>query len=312
MTYLLTSSTEHVNKRRRAAMLGRCSHEVRVDVCESRAVHCGRSPCEAVRVVYVIAQLSDVHVGGPHAGSDDHFSAAIAEINAMQRQPDLVLLTGDHTHNGSASGWDEFIRRLAALQAPWEAIRGNHDRAIAEHAGHRAIDAGPLRLVLMDSSSDEFTTADAEWLEAELVAHREAVVVIAIHHPPFETGIWWMDCVGLKGADRFEAVVRRHPQVIKVLSGHVHRTIQTSWGGCSLWVSPSTSISVAGDLHPDHAPAETAEPPAFSLHAFTGTGFVSHVVPVGAAAERSPIEPHAAEFVRWARSKQRERESVFK
>ena len=99
---------------------------------------------------------------------------------------------------------------------------------------------------------------DAEWLDAELSRRNDVESVIAIHHPPFETGIWWTDCVGLAGAELFEDVVRRHPHVIKVLSGHVHRTIQTNWAGCSLWVSPSTSVTVAGDLHPDHDPAETA------------------------------------------------------
>ncbi|MEO1062050.1 MAG: hypothetical protein AAFZ07_11570 [Actinomycetota bacterium] len=146
---------------------------------------------------------------------------------------------------------------------------------------------------------------------SELATRPDAETVIAIHHPPFETGIWWMDCVGLQGADRFEEIVRRHPQVIKVLSGHDQRTIQTNWAGCSLWVSPSTSVAVAPDLHPDHPPAETAEPPAFSLHAYTGRGIVSHVVPVGASARRSPIEPHAADFVRWARSVQGTRVSLF-
>ena len=254
--------------------------------------------CDAKQVPYVIAQLSDVHIGGPHVGSGERFSEAIAEINAMQRQPDLVLLTGDNTHKGTGVEWDEFTHRLSALRATWEAISGNHDRTITATAGHRAMDAGPLRLVLVDSSHDEFTDNDAAWLEAELASRPTAEIVIAIHHPPFETGIWWMDCVGLKGADLFEQVVRRHPQVVKVLSGHVHRTIQTNWAGCSLWVSASTSVAVAGDLHPDHDPAETAEPPAFSLHAYTGRGIVSHVVPVGSSATRSPIEASAAGFVR--------------
>ena len=136
--------------------------------------------------------------------------------------------------------------------------------------------------------------------------------VVAVHQPPFETGIWWMDCVGLRGNDRFERVVRRNTQVIQVLAGHVHRVIHTNWGGCSLWVCPSTSISVAGDIHPDHEPAETAEPPSFSLHAYTEKGVVSHVVPVGPSAKRSPIKENAPDFVSWVRGVQSDRESVFK
>jgi 3',5'-cyclic-AMP phosphodiesterase len=262
-------------------------------------------------MAYLIAQISDVHVGSSTLGSGQRFSKAIEEINAMTRQPNLVLLTGDLTHNGKPDEWKEFCERIAALNTPWEAIPGNHDRKITELAGNRAVDAGPLRLVLLDTSSDVFTTEDAAWLEDELSSHRETPTMIAIHQPPFETGIWWMDCVGLKGSELVEAVVRRHPQVIKVLSGHVHRLIQSNWGSCSLWVCPSTSVSIAADLDPDHDPAETSEAPTFSLHAYTGKNIVSHLIPVGSAGARTAIGKAAPEFIEWARRVQATRTSLF-
>lgn len=262
-------------------------------------------------MVYVLAQLSDTHIGGPNAGSGERLSAAVDEINAMSRTPDLVLVTGDVTHNGTAGEWAEFTDRLDRCAAPWVAIGGNHDHPITELAGHRTMEAGPLRLVLLDTSDNEFTAEDAAWLDAELAARPAEPTVIAIHHPPFETGIWWMDCVGLRGTELVEETVRRHDQVLKVLSGHVHRLIQSNWGSCSLWVCPSTSVTVAGDLDPDHRPAETAEPPTFSLHVWTGQGIVSHVVPVGPEATRNLIEEHAPDFVRWVGTVQAERESLF-
>lgn len=263
-------------------------------------------------MTYLIAQVSDVHIGGVHEGAGERFSAAIAEINAMTRPPDLVLLTGDLTDHGSAAEWQELLERLTVLQRPWEAISGNHDKGVPELAGHRSVRAGPLHLVLLDTSDDVFSESDAVWLDAELHAHADTPTVIAIHQPPFETGIWWMDCVGLKGREEFERVVRTHPQVIKVLSGHVHRVIQTNWGSCSLWVCPSTARAVAADLDPEHGPAETAEPPSFSLHAYTGDGIVSHVIPVGESASRRLIEPFVPDFVRWARGVQATRVSAFR
>lgn len=260
---------------------------------------------------YVIAQLSDLHIGGPNAGSGEKFSEAIAEINAMSRQPDLVLITGDLTDEGTDEEWQEFLDRIADLSAPWEAIAGNHDRTISELAGHRSIEAGPLHLILLDTSSDTFGDDDAVWLEAELAAHATHPTIIAIHQPPFETGIWWMDCVGLKGREGFENVVRQHPNVLMVLSGHVHRPIQTNWGGCTLWTCPSTSVTVAVDLDQNHEPAETAEDPMIGLHAYTGQGIVTHLVPVGAPAKRNMIKEVAPEFVKWARNAQSKRNSPF-
>lgn len=268
--------------------------------------------CDDAVVAYLIAQLSDIHIGGPTPGSGDRYSAALAEINAMSRTPDLVLITGDLTETGSAAQWDEFVQRTAALDAPWEAIAGNHDRGVEALAGHRVVTAGPLSLVLLDTSSDVFAPSDADWLDRALLQAPDTPTIVAVHQPPFETGIWWMDCVGLAGRELMEAVVRRHPQVLKVLSGHVHRTIQAAWGSCPLWVCPSTSVAVAPDLDPAHTPAETAEPPAFSLHAFTGDTIVSHVVPVGTTAERRSIEAVAPDFVAWARSVQADRTSAFR
>lgn len=230
----------------------------------------------------------------------------------MSRQPNLVLLTGDLTHSGSEAEWAEVKSRLSTLRAPWVAIPGNHDRPITELAGHRSVAAGPLRLVLLDTSSDVFTGEDRRWLDEELARFPETPTIVAIHQPPFETGIWWMDCVGLKGAELFETVVRAHQQVRGVLSGHVHRLIHTNWGSCSLWVCPSTSVTVAVDLDPNHDPAETAEAPAFSLHAYTTSGIVSHLVPVGPSAKRSPIEPNAPDFIKWVRSVQDNRDSAFR
>jgi len=258
-------------------------------------------------VLYLIAQLSDTHVGGPHFENGRRLSLAVDAINAMTVQPDLVLVTGDLTHEGSAEQWSEFCDRMNGLRSPWQAIAGNHDRGVAELAGHRTLDAGSLRLVLLDSSRDEFTADDAAWLDSALSECGDRATLIAIHHPPFETGIWWMDCLGLAGMELFETVVRRHTQVVKVLSGHVHRPIQTQWGSCSLWVCPSTAVAIALDLDPQHDPAESAEPPAFSLHAFTGSTFVSYVVPVGAEAERSSIGARAPEFVAEMRALQQQR-----
>ena len=262
-------------------------------------------------MAFVIAQISDVHIGGSRAGTSERFSDAVDAINSMTSQPDLVLVTGDITDHGEPAEWGEFRSLITPLIAPWEAIRGNHDRRIEEFAGHRSLDLGELHLVLVDTSADTFDDADAEWLDADLTEHRGWPTVIAIHHPPFETGIWWMDCVGLRGAERFEAVVRRHPQVLHVMSGHVHRPITTAWGSCLLTVCPSTSGAVAGDLDPRHEPAETREPPMIAMHAYVGDTVVTHVVAVGPAATRTPISTKAPEFVAWAKQQQTTRTSRF-
>ena len=76
--------------------------------------------CDAVVMAYVIAQLSDIHIGGPSAGSGERFSMAVDELNAMTRQPDLVLLTGDVTHNAIDDEWNEKAANIEASDIPLE------------------------------------------------------------------------------------------------------------------------------------------------------------------------------------------------
>jgi 3',5'-cyclic-AMP phosphodiesterase len=264
-----------------------------------------------IAYVYLIAQLSDLHIGADLPGNDERFSLAINEVNGMTRQPDLVLLTGDLTSSGSELEWTELLRRLEPLKAPWLGIPGNHDRSISQLAGHRSVQCGPVHVVLIDSSGAVFEDVDASWMN-DVLTSNGSPTVIAIHHPPFETGIWWMDCIGLSGADLFEEVVRSHHQVQLVVCGHLHRPINTTWGGCSVWVGPSTSETIAVDLAPHHEPAHSAEPPSFSLHALLATTVVTHVIPAGPSARRTALPPSSAGFVSYVRGVQRTRTSEFR
>lgn len=112
-------------------------------------------------MLYGIAQLSDVHIGGPTAGSGDRLSAAVDGINEMGRQPDLVLLTGDNTHNGTEAEWAEFTARMNHLRAPWLAISGNHDPSrecpvpASPHSAQAEEDRGCARAPQSDGSSPE-------------------------------------------------------------------------------------------------------------------------------------------------------------
>jgi Icc protein len=94
----------------------------------------------------LIAQLSDPHVrpeGVLYQGvvdSNAMFAAAIAQVNALDPRPDLVLLSGHLVDRGTADEYAMLRRLLAVLAIPALAIPGNHDdrdafrRAFSGHA----------------------------------------------------------------------------------------------------------------------------------------------------------------------------------
>jgi 3',5'-cyclic AMP phosphodiesterase CpdA len=104
-------------------------------------------------------------------------------------------------------------------------------------------------------------------------------VIVALHHPPFATGIGHMDDMALdaQAAAKLEALISRYPNVESVLCGHVHRPVHKRFAGTIASIAPSTAHQVVLDLHADAPSAFVLEPGAFALHYWTeGVGLVSH------------------------------------
>lgn len=254
----------------------------------------------------LIAQLSDPHVrpeGVLYQGvvdSNAQFAAAIAHLNALDPRPELVLLSGDLVDHGHADEYAMLTRLLAKLDVAVLAIPGNHDEREAfrcAFAGAKwlpaagpidyALDCGNLRVVALDVTvpglhHGEMSEEGAAWLDDALAAEPTTPTIIMMHQPPFDTGIPYLDLYSCREGRRLADVVSRHPQVERIVCGHVHRFMQLRFGGTTLCTSPSTTTAIALRLRPDAEPASHIEPPAMLLHHWRpGTGLVTHFVPVG-------------------------------
>ncbi len=255
----------------------------------------------------LIAHLSDPHVrpdGELYQGvvdSNAQFAAAIAHVNALDPRPDLVLLTGDLVDHGCADEYAMLERLLAPLDVPVLAIPGNHDEREAfrlAFAGQTWMpEQGPIDYVVGDRGRVRFVALDvtlpglhhgkvseesAAWLDLVLAAEPSRPTIVMMHQPPFETGIPYMDLYSCREGQILASVIARHPQVERILCGHVHRVMQLRFGGTMLCTAPSTTTTIALQLQPDARPASHIEPPAMLLHHWReGTGLVTHFVPIG-------------------------------
>lgn len=265
----------------------------------------------------LVAQLTDLHVVAPGRrayGMVDTarcLATAVRRLLALDPRPDLVLVTGDLAYDGAPAEYRHLLELLRPLPTPWRVIPGNHDRRAAlrailpvQHCPAGDVverlcwceDHGPLRVVGLDSlveseSHGELDPAQLGWLDARLseAPHRPSLVLL--HHPPLPTGIAHMDRIGLREPAGLGAVLSRHPQVERLLCGHVHRPIQWRWAGTLVSVAPATAHQVALDLRPDGPAAFTLEAPAMHLHLWrSDVGIVTHEVPV---ADPGPLHPFA-------------------
>ena len=257
--------------------------------------------------VKLLVQLSDTHIRLPgqrayrRVDTSAFLARAITAVLALPQAPAAVLVSGDLTDFGRAAEYAQLRALLAPLACPVYLMPGNHDdrdelrRAFPEHHWMRssgdafvqyAVDLGGMRLVAVDTTVSkaphgELGPAQLAWLDAALAEDRATPTLVAMHHPPFDTFIGHMDEVGVQvGTRELAAVIARHPQVERIICGHLHRSIQTRFAGTIAMTAPSTAHAVAFDLAPDAASEFAMEPPGFLVHAWSGTArrVVSHVV----------------------------------
>ena len=237
----------------------------------------------------VIAQISDTHIlakssdGAPAASRAENLRQCIADIN--RQGVDVVLHTGDSVQNGTAEEYAHLCEILADLEAPLFLVPGNRDRRDALRAAldhlsylprtgdflHYVVEDYPVRLVALDSvhTGDRkgfFCKLRLAWLEETLAGEPDRPTILFFHHPPFD--IPWQDYVGgyrhPEEAENLARLVSRHPQVVRLLSGHVHCLHREEWGGTIATTMPSVAVDVRKGV--DEA---IGAAPLYLLHSFS-------------------------------------------
>jgi 3',5'-cyclic-AMP phosphodiesterase len=164
---------------------------------------------------------------------------------------------------------------------PVHVLAGNHDR-LPERTAY-AVRVGELRLVACDTTipGEDGGRLDVDWLEARLAENPRAPTIVAMHHHPVAIGIPWLDEIGLPDADRTAVaeLLRRSPQVRRVVAGHVHRTSVASLGGCPVVTCTSTNLQATLEFGATTLEV-TEEPPSILVHALVDGELVTHVQPV--------------------------------
>lgn len=256
---------------------------------------------------FLLAQVTDMHIkaGGKLSyrvvDTESSLARCIGRLLELPQRPDAVIFTGDLTDFGRPEEYENLRRLLAPLEMPVYLLPGNHDEpenlraAFPSHTylrqGERfvdyVIDDFAVRIVALDStipreSGGEIREAQLEWLDATLAAAPSRPTIVALHHPPFWTGIGHMDDMGLRNPQPLESVIARHPHVERVIAGHLHRSIVARFGGTIASTAPSPSHQVALDLADDAASRFVMEPPGFQLHLWReGAGVVTHTASIG-------------------------------
>lgn len=190
---------------------------------------------------FSFVQLSDTHVGfegPPNPLGTKAFEQAVEEVNALPKQPDLILFTGDLSHDSEKEGeslarmkrFKEIASRLRVKNQKY--IPGEHDAGLDGGALYRSVfgptnyafDHRGVHFIALDNVSRGKPVIGAEqlqWLAKDLSRFDKSTpIVVFTHRPLFDLKPEWEWYTG--DGDEVMNLLAPHENVT-VLYGHIHR-----------------------------------------------------------------------------------------
>jgi 3',5'-cyclic AMP phosphodiesterase CpdA len=230
---------------------------------------------------FAFVQISDSHIGFDKAANPDvtaTFQAAVDKINALDRQPDFLLHTGDLSHLAKAAEFDTLDQLLRGLrQKQVFFVPGEHDllgddgRQYLERFGNgspgqgwQSFDHKGIHFIGLNNAAQLEglgTIGDQQmaWLKQD-VAHLAAStpIVVFAHIPLWAAYPEW----GWATKDSAQALdlLKRFGSVT-VLNGHIHQVMQKVEGNVTFHSAMSTAFpqpapGTAPSAGPMKVPAE--------------------------------------------------------
>ena len=199
----------------------------------------GRHSGEAV-TPFSFVQLSDAHVGfngPPDPLGTKAFERAVEMVNALPQQPDLVLFTGDLTHDSEDKdvhskrmrNFREIAGRLKTKKLM--CVPGEHDAGLDGGAlfrdnfgpTHYSFDHRGVHFIALDNVSrakPEVGTEQIAWLKSDLARFSKSTpIVLFTHRPLFDLKPEW-EWFTSDGDDVMNTLAGY--ENVTVLYGHIH------------------------------------------------------------------------------------------
>lgn len=209
-----------------------------------------------------VFQISDTHLRAePHTphkrgprtmDPDDSLEASLGALEGVR--PDLVLLTGDLTDDGSVPALRRLRDRVEQLGAPMLAVAGNHDDPanVGDVFGQSGVvEVGAWRVVGVETfvKRRNHGLVDVEAVVHTLDALDRRPTIVAMHHGPRSpsTHRWFR----LIGDDLLVDALSQRPHVRAIVSGHLHEVFRYHENGLELCGAPSSwyAIEHTGDSY---------------------------------------------------------------
>ena len=245
----------------------------------------------------LFVQISDTHIGFAKEANPDvgaTLNQTIDIVNAMPKQPSLIIHTGDITHLSKPAEFDTAQQLLSRLRVTeMHTTPGEHDTTDptvseyfsrfgkpSDNKGYYSFDHAGVHFIalvnVLQFKPGGLGTLGADqiaWVTQDLKARSSSTPIVVFAHMPlwtiYEPWGW-----GTGDADQVMAQLRRFGSVT-VLNGHIHQIVSKVEGNMTFHTARSTSYPqpVAGE-GPGPGPLKV---PADQLPAMLGVTSVAQI-----------------------------------
>jgi 3',5'-cyclic AMP phosphodiesterase CpdA len=190
---------------------------------------------------FFFVQMTDTHwgfAGPPNPEAKNTLKRAVAAVNALPRQPDFIMFTGDLIH--AAENDEESQRRMTEFKSIVAGLKvkdvrfipGENDTGLDAGAMYRTMfgasnysfDHKGVHFIALDNVSDPnglIGDNQLQWLRADLAKLDKAQpIVVFAHRPLFDLYPQW-DWATKDGAKAIELLTPY--QHVTVFYGHIHQ-----------------------------------------------------------------------------------------
>ena len=216
----------------------------------------------------IVAQISDSHISLPEPDNShrlDDLKTAVDEINELKNPADVVVHTGDVSHNATEEEYHAAKQILDNLKAPLFVIPGNRDRRqimrkmfggkigpeIPKPFIQYSLDQWNTKLILLDTLNEndrvgEICRKRMEHLAEMLNKDSEKPTVIFMHHPPYDVveAPHPFQFDSRETVEKLNNLTATHRQIIGIFCGHSHRATTGKLGNIPASTIPALSIDL--------------------------------------------------------------------
>ncbi|MBL7913644.1 MAG: metallophosphoesterase family protein [Bacteroidia bacterium] len=197
-----------------------------------------------------IAFITDIHLGEQfpidnNVNPPKNLETVLSDIE--NRKINEIIFGGDI---GEATSHDYFFEKLKNLNV--KLILGNHDKfdKVKDHFNkdknkdelYYKTEDETYQYIFLDSSSDELSKTQLEWILNELSEQKE--LVLFVHHPVLEIETKVDKVYPLKNRDELKLILLKFKNNVTIFCGHYHMNDEQEFKNIKQYTTQSLSFQL--------------------------------------------------------------------